>query len=277
MSFQYDFKKLQQLLQDFFVLTGIKICVFDRGENEICFYPEKHTDFCRMLRQNKQLEERCRTCDTHAFAECRKRNAQYTYVCHAGLLECVSPIMLDEQLIGYLIIGQIKQTEQPLPGILSLFPDPEDKRLLREAYEKLGEIPPQKLQSAIRIMDACTGYEHLKALIQSESTGIDARLGNYIRKNLCHSLSVKELSEQFHLSHNEIYTIFKKHFDSTPAAYVKKSRMEHAAYLLPSTSLPICEIARACGIPDYNYFSKLFKKEYGCSPTVYRKRHFEDR
>jgi AraC-like DNA-binding protein len=53
--------------------------------------------------------------------------------------------------------------------------------------------------------------------------------------------------------------------------------MDHAAYLLLSTSLPICEIARACGIPDYNYFSKLFKKEYGCSPTVYRKRHFEDR
>lgn len=273
MSFQYDLKKLQQLLQDFFVLTGIKICVFDRGENEICFYPEKHAAFCRMIRQNKQLEGRCRACDTHAFAECRKKNAQHTYVCHAGLLECVSPIMLDKQLIGYLIIGQIKQTERPLPSILSFFPDPDDKRKLLEAYEKLGQISPQKLQAAIRIMDACTGFEHLKAIIHSESTRIDMRLGNYIQENLHRALGVSELSEQFHLSHNEIYTIFKKHFDSTPAAYVKKCRLEHAAALLTSTSLPVCEIARACGIPDYNYFSKLFKREHGCSPTVYRKRH----
>ena len=276
MSFQYDFKKLQQLLQDFFVLTGIKICVFDLEENEICFHPEKHADFCRLIRQNKQLEERCRTCDKHAFAECRKRNAQYTYVCHAGLLECVSPIMLDDQLVGYLLIGQIKQTEHPLPSILSRFPDPDDQRKLHEAYERLGQIPPQKLQSAIRIMDACTGYEHLKALIHSESRRIDVRLGNYIQKKLHLSLGVKELSEHFHLSHNEIYSIFKKHFDSTPAAYVKKCRMDHAAALLSSTKLPIGKIARACGIPDYNYFSKLFKKEHGYSPTVYRKQHPEN-
>ena len=271
MAFQYDLQKLHQLLQDFYALTGAKICVFDRSEQEICYYPEKYADFCKLIRQNPQMDARCRTCDTHAFAECRKMNAQHTYVCHAGLLECVSPITLNDQLVGYLLIGQIKQTDRPLSGTLAAFPDPHDREQLEQAYKDLVQIPPQKLQSAIRILDACTSYEHIKAIVHNEEARIDARLTDYIQQNLRRPITVADLCNRFYLSHNEVYAIFKKHFDQTPAAYIKKSRLEYAATLLAESHLPVHKIARSCGIPDYNYFSKLFKKEKGCSPTEYRK------
>ena len=33
----YDFQKMQELLHDFYNLTGIKICIYDSAENEVCF------------------------------------------------------------------------------------------------------------------------------------------------------------------------------------------------------------------------------------------------
>ncbi len=41
--------------------------------------------------------------------------------------------------------------------------------------------------------------------------------------------------------------------------YVNRKRVEHAIFLLNSTNLQIQEIAAACGIPDVNYFTKIFK------------------
>ena len=271
----YNLKKLQQLLQDFHCLTGVKICVFDRSEREICFYPEKHSGFCEMLRKNPRLDKCCRECDKHAFAECRQKNAQHTYVCHAGLLESVSPIEHDGKLIGYLLIGQIKQRERPLSGTLSAFSDPEEKKRLEEEYQKLSGISPQHLESAIRIMDACASYQHLKEIDGMEPERIDARLVDYISKNLRQPLSVSDLCAHFHLTHNEIYTIFKDFFNATPATYVKKYRLDHACKLLAESERPVNKIAEVCGIPDYNYFSKLFKKEKGCSPSAYRKQKKE--
>ena len=67
------------------------------------------------------------------------------------------------------------------------------------------------------------------------------------------------------------HEIFKEYFDATPAEYIKECRVEKACELLRSTRLPVCEIAEICGIPDYNYFSKIFKRKLGISPREFRK------
>jgi AraC-like DNA-binding protein len=52
--------------------------------------------------------------------------------------------------------------------------------------------------------------------------------------------------------------------------YVNQKRMELAANLLSHSDKQIQEIADACGILDANYFIKLFKKQYGITPSQYR-------
>ena len=48
----YDIQKMQELLHDFYNLTGIKMCIYDSEEHELCYYPEKLTPFCRALRED---------------------------------------------------------------------------------------------------------------------------------------------------------------------------------------------------------------------------------
>lgn len=255
----YDLDKMQDLLKDFYSLTGIKICIYDKNENELCYYPEKHSGFCKLIRKDPLLKRKCEECDRRAFETCKKTHKQHTYTCHAGLIECISPIIINEKIIGYIAIGQIRAKNIPKMNNAFL-----------EEYNKLPVIPFEKISASMRILDACTGYEYLKGLIE-ETDSIDFRLNEYILKNIGNELSTKELCLNFHLSRNELYSIFKKYFDATPADFIKKKRLDIACKLLKTTSLHVNEIATQCGIPDYNYFSKVFKKQFGLSPTQYKK------
>ena len=69
----------------------------------------------------------------------------------------------------------------------------------------------------------------------------------------------------------ELYYMCNAFFGSTPAKHIKKVRLETACELITDDNMRISEIAYRVGICDYNYFSKIFKKEYGVSPTEYKK------
>ena len=262
---------LQLLLQDFYTLTGIKTCLFDAEGNELCYYPPMHSRFCALLRRDAAMDQKCRACDAQGFAACRRTRAQHTYLCHAGLCECISPIQYEGQIIGFIMIGQIKESAIPSAETAALI----EKLgpIFKEAYAELPSIPHEKRLSAFRILDACAGYELLKALFPQSVPRIDRELEKVVQENLSGALSVPFLCAHLHLSHNEIYTVCKEYFASTPAEYIKKSRLAHAKRLLIENDLPISEIAVRCGIPDYNYFSKIFKSAFSESPTAYRRRH----
>lgn len=269
--YTYDLQKLQLLLKDFYNLTNIKICIYDSDGNELCFYPEKLSTFCYNLRKNEEMDKRCKECDKRAFAECKKTHKQFVYTCHAGLVECVSPIVYGENIIGYVVIGQIKaKGSAGLPPRITPH-TAEVSGAFTEDYASLPTINIDKLNSAIHIMDACTGYEYLKTLMSSLEDRIDIRISSYISDNITGDLGVSALCSVFHLSHSEVYSIFKTYFNTTPAEHVKLCRLNKACELLKKTSMQVAKIACAVGVPDYNYFSKIFKKQYGVSPREYRK------
>lgn len=65
---EYDLAKMQELLHDFYNLTDIKICIYDSTEHELAYYPEKLSPFCRTLREESAMDEKCLECDRRAFA-----------------------------------------------------------------------------------------------------------------------------------------------------------------------------------------------------------------
>lgn len=267
----YNLEKMQELLQDFYNLTNMKICIYDNAENELCFYPEKLTPFCSALRKDKVMQSRCIECDKRAFAECKKTYKPYHYVCHAGLIECVSPIVYDKKIIGYMVLGQRKDPKNDLFEDIAHRLPIALHDVLKTHFHNLPYADVGKIHSATRILDACTGYEYLKGLLQSNERKIDNLIAGYVNEHLTDDLSVQTLCSKFHLSHREIYTIFKEYFQATPAEYVKLRRLYKACDLLKNTAMPVHKIAWQCGIPDYNYFSKIFKRTFNITPRTYRK------
>ena len=83
-------------------------------------------------------------------------------------------------------------------------------------------------------------------------------------------LSVEALCSHIHLSPTYFSTLFKREVGMSFTAYVTKVRMEEAARLLRETDEKTYRIAEATGFSDPNYFSYVFKRRYGVSPSKFR-------
>ena len=103
------------------------------------------------------------------------------------------------------------------------------------------------------------GYSTLvrKALIQIDS-------------DLSADLTLRTLSALLDVNPSYLSTVFKKETGQTLTEYVTGKRIEHAIFLLNCTNMQIQTIAQYCGIPDICYFTKIFKKIVGKSPSEYK-------
>ena len=91
-----------------------------------------------------------------------------------------------------------------------------------------------------------------------------------IHADLSSDLSPGALARAQSVSLGYLSTVFRRETQKTVSEYIRQKRMEYAAYLLSTTQLQIQSVALHCGIMDVQYFSKLFKKCYGRTPTEYR-------
>ncbi len=100
-------------------------------------------------------------------------------------------------------------------------------------------------------------------------TSFDA-LTAYLEENYHKKHTLKSLSTQFHLSETYICDLFSKHHGTTFTLYIASIRMREAAKLISQTDIPMKQICRMCGYPDYLYFCRVFKNHYGITPGAYR-------
>ena len=84
-------------------------------------------------------------------------------------------------------------------------------------------------------------------------------------------INLEDLSEKFYINKFYLTRIFREQFGTTVNSYVLQLKITHAKQLLRFSDQTIEEIARACGITDPNYFSRIFRKIEGMTPGKYRR------
>ncbi len=94
---------------------------------------------------------------------------------------------------------------------------------------------------------------------------------NYIDQHLSADLSLSVLAEEFDKNPSYLSNAFKKEVGETLTSYIGKQRIQSSLRYFNTTTMSVAEVAEAVGIPDFGYFSKLFKKHVGVSPREYKK------
>jgi len=97
-----------------------------------------------------------------------------------------------------------------------------------------------------------------------------------IENNIFNDISVQELAFICNKSLSSFKRVFKATFNETPARYIKRRRLEHAAQLIRTTSESISHIAYDCCFNDPTTFSAVFSTHFGISPTLYRNQNRKD-
>lgn len=93
----------------------------------------------------------------------------------------------------------------------------------------------------------------------------------YILENYYRQLTLETVSRQIGLHPNYFSSIFKKEVNKNFSDYLIEVRIDNAKQLILNTNNTIISIAETVGYSDIKYFSKLFKKIMGLSPTEFRK------
>jgi len=84
------------------------------------------------------------------------------------------------------------------------------------------------------------------------------------------NLNVGYISKEMGISRVHLNRKLKAITNDSPANYIRSYRLKHAAWLLVNKNMTIAEIAFAVGFSSMAYFSNIFKKHYGMSPTEYQ-------
>ncbi len=267
MKIQYDMEKLNQMIADFYQITGISINLLDRDYGEVTKQAVVRKPFCKLLQ--REWNHRCKEYDEKMLRECAKTREPVIHTCYAGLLDAALPLIVKGELVGYIIMGQVRKTEdfsaveKQLPG--ELLPG------LRECYSQLPLYSLKQMESATRIVGAMITkiIEEEMILITSEELASLAK--EYIEENLKETLSVEGLCSVFSVSKNRLYQCFHQYYNTTVSGYIVERRMEKAKELLEKTKEPVDIIAEQIGFNDSSYFYKVFKKATGKTPVAYRK------
>lgn len=95
----------------------------------------------------------------------------------------------------------------------------------------------------------------------------------YLRENLHRPISLAEVAQEIGLSRYHFQRTFRPQTGETPNRYLTRLRVEAAGRALATGSATVTEIAGRCGFTNLAYFSSVFRRATGSSPSGYRRRH----
>lgn len=125
-----------------------------------------------------------------------------------------------------------------------------NRKLLRERYLKEALMQPKEL------LITSPDEKFLHNLIEVIETNIDQP-----------DFKVEFLSQELHMSHSVIYKKIKALSGLSLIEFVRDIRLKRAAQLLSQNKLSITDVCYQVGFTDRRYFSQVFKKKYGKTPT----------
>lgn len=133
------------------------------------------------------------------------------------------------------------------------------------------EILELKLKEAILLLLQTEDSSHLNLIVRSLFSDKTFSFREVIESNLYEPLDLQRLAAMSNNSMASFKRKFSKMYDNTPAKYIAQKKLEKARSSLAFSQNSIKEICYDCGFTNPSSFSRMFKNQYGCSPTEFRK------
>ena len=274
MKSNFDASRLKQFLKDFYAVVGIRISVFDDEFTLVTEYPETPPAFCAQIRKQQSGIEACIKCDREAFMRTSRNGEAHNYICHAGLTEAITPIQLDNHIVGYAIFAHMLPQENYASSLANIYSRSrkyfDSDEQMFDAIHALPTYPVSTINSSIRLLEAIAAFLQISKVTSWSTQDTVHQLDKFIKNNLSDDLSNKVLCRHFLISRTKLYQLSVENFGMSITQYITSLRIKKAQDLLRETKYSIKDIADKVGICDYNYFCKLFKKTTGLSPSKYR-------
>jgi len=271
MIIQTKQRKLAETIQDFYNATGVNITVVDSTFAPLAKIGHGHIPYCLHIQSSPQGKAGCFQSDKSLFEKCSRSRKVEMQICHCGLLDLALPVIHNDSIIAYVIMGQIKVSDE-FPDIgkymecLDLSPEK-----TRQLYESMPVFDETRIQAVANIAVILIKYMLLENMLTARITENLGIADHFISENIQRELTIRDIEKGTNLSKSALYKDFNTCFHCTVKEYIHNKRIEKAAQLILSTELSMEEISVLVGYNSAAYFSKQFKRIKGVSPLKFRK------
>ena len=272
LSFRMD--EIAELINDINIITKIKCVLYDKDFHILHDYENSMCPFCSLVRTDTQCCQKCLESDREGFRQSLRTRSVYKYTCHMGLTETVTPIFCEDEIVGFIMMGQnlLRDNLDLVQSRIEEFPDESKRSLLREALALMKFTAEDELSAMRNVVEMCAEYLYMKKLIRVSEMSTAVLLKNFIVEHMTEPLSVSRLCHEFRMSQSSLYLLSRESFGKSITELIRDIRMERARILLRESDETVTSIAEKIGFDDANYFTKVFRRCTGCTPREWRNR-----
>ncbi len=132
------------------------------------------------------------------------------------------------------------------------------------------EILVIKLKELILLLSETKNAPVVRQILSALFSPTSYLFKEVIEAHVYADLNQSELAQICNLSLSSFKREFKKHYDTSPAEYLRNRKIERAAELLRLSDARVTDIAFDCGFRNLAHFSRCFHDKYGVSPSEFR-------
>lgn len=194
-----------------------------------------------------------------------------------GLVKEVNRLCLDIIIViisGYTDYNYLRESliHNAFDYLLKPVGQAELLSLLERVKERLAASRENNHWLSLRKVD-CKNTGHIEDnYFEKEKSGkeIVPAAQEYIERFYENDLTLNSVAQQFFINPNYFSMLFQQETGISFTHYLNEVRISSAKKLLTDTTLNLSEIAAMVGYGDHSYFTKVFKKLAGTSPSIYR-------
>lgn len=267
MSMQLEYvlqPEAQNMLGSFSSLLNVRTAFFSLDGRELFSGLGRPVcDYCRMLREDPSKNAACVQLDKTMCDRARTTQQPVCYTCHGQLTEAVIPVILADRCIGFLMVGQFRTLEEAALE--------ETRSGLPEAYLQTPVLSAGQVDDMLRMLGLMVEFITRHYLVSMKDFDVIQPLIESIEANPAQTLDLKEAARRIGRSPSSLSHLFKKLTGSGFRQYQIARKIEEADRLLLAFPLmPVKEVAERTGFEDPLYFSRLYRKHRGRSPSAQR-------
>lgn len=158
-------------------------------------------------------------------------------------------------------------------------------RISIAAADNGKKIENRDISNLYHMIEKCDSIRDLGSILEEIALNVAAKVNSfnnksiklilrkaveYLQMHYSEQITLNEVAEYAFVSTYYISRMFKKELGKNFVDYLNEIRLEKAKELLKDVKFKTYEVAELVGIPDAHYFSRLFKKHEGLTPTEYR-------
>ena len=268
----YITKDIEELTHNFFIATGVNLHILDASFNKLNYSSYTFSKkYCKLIQSSKDGRRLCAGSDKKILTQCKETKRPTFHICPAGLIDLAVPIISEDTIIGYILLGQIKH-ESEFSLNESFFKEISiDGSLLKKEYDSMPLFNNAQINSIMNLATILAKYFLTEKIIKQKLLPTLETAIDFIDANLEKNLTIAYIEKQTYISKSSLYTLFHENFGCTIKEYINKRRIARACKMLRYSNQSIEYISKFVGFSSGPYFSKVFKDVMKMSPIQYRK------